>query len=108
MLEKENIVLKNLDKRVGALEDKVDHLKKEVDGRTLLILTKLDSVAKRVDERMDFFEKKMDQYEESNRKTGLLLEKLDSKFDFALEGYGSLKALIEGMNERLILLEERA
>jgi len=116
MLEKEHTILKNLNKKVEALwgtvdsidkkidglngefRDKFDHLKKGVDGRMLLIITKLDLVEKKVNERMDRFE-------ESNRKTGLLLEKLDSKFDFALEGYSSLKALIEGMNDRMTALE---
>lgn len=84
MLEKENTILKNLDKKMEALDRKVDglagefnHLKKQVDGRILLIAEKMNSVAKRVDERMDRFE-------ESNRKNGILLEKLDGKFDLAL------------------------
>ena len=68
MLEKENTILKNLDKRAETLEgrveaidkkmdglvvkfeDKFDHLKKGVDGRMFLIITKLELVEKKIDE----------------------------------------------------------
>jgi hypothetical protein len=73
MLEKKNTGNKNLNKKVDALYEEFGHLEKRMDGRMLLIAEKVNILQKRVDERMDRFE-------ESNRKNGVLLEKLDAKF----------------------------
>ena len=101
MVEKENTILKSLDKRVGALEDNV----KSLDKKVWFLDKKVEAIDKKIDGFVVKFDERMDRFEESNRKTGLLLEKLDSKFDFALEGSGSLKTLIEGMNDRVTALE---
>ena len=104
MIEKGKITLKSLNHKIDILglefDDKFDHLEKRMDGRMLLIAEKVDILAREVNERMERFD-------ESNQKNGVLLENLDSKFDFALEGYGSLKELVILMNERLNVLENR-
>ena len=112
MFEKENIILKNINKNIEALgksvdrfavafDKKLNRLEENVDAKMLLLDEKMIALGKRVDERMDLFE-------ESNRKNGALLEKLKSKFDLSIEGYSSLKELSEKMNERLNVLEGRA
>jgi chromosome segregation ATPase len=132
MLKKEGTILKNLvhavvtldkkvgvldgkvwtlDKRVGALERKVEALERKVEA----LDRKVEALERKVDaldRKMDLFEKRvterMDRLEESNRKIGVLLEKLDSKFDFALEGYGLLKERTDKLENRVEVLEERS
>lgn len=108
MIEKEKTILRNLDKRTEVLEVKIQTLNKKLE----IFDEKLDKFALEFNKKIDHiggkmvsFEGRMDRFEESNRKIGILLERLDTKFDFAIEGYGSLKTLIEGMNERLTTLE---
>jgi hypothetical protein len=40
-----------------------------------------------IDARINSFEKRMDTFEESQRKMGMLLERLETKFDLVLEGF---------------------
>jgi hypothetical protein len=98
MLKNENTISKNIQKGIVGLREEFDHLEKRMDGRILLIAEKINSLAKRVDERMDRFE-------ESNRKNGVLLEKLDTKFDLSLEGYSSLKERTDKLEDRVSILE---
>ena len=77
-LEDINNSLKSIDKRFDSLDKKVDHLGIRADN-----------------------------LDRSYHYIGVQMEKLETKFDLALEGYGSLKELGEKMNERLNVLEGR-
>ena len=46
MIEKENIVLKCLDKKVETLGEQFGQLKKEMDGRMLIIIERIDILGK--------------------------------------------------------------
>jgi hypothetical protein len=70
-------------------------------------MIKLKITLKTLDEKINYLGKRIDHIEESNRKKGVLLEKLDAKIDLSLEGYSSQKEPIEKINERVSVLEGR-
>ena len=70
-------------------------------------MIKLKITLKTLDEKINYLGKRIDHIEESNRKNGVLLEKLDAKIDLSLEGYSSQKEPIEKINERVSVLEGR-
>jgi hypothetical protein len=80
--QKEKISLEGLDKRIDGLEIRIDKFEKDTKSR-------------------------FDRMDESQRKIGFQLERLDHKFDLCFEGFGSLKERTDLLEDRVAKLEER-
>lgn len=96
-LEDINDSLKGIDGRFGDIDKHFEKIDERFDG----IDKRFDSL----DKKVDILTTRVDNLDRSYRYIGLQMEKLETKFDLALEGYNSLKELGEKMNERLNVLE---
>jgi hypothetical protein len=90
MIQKKNVTLKDIDTRLDSLN----------------LTTKSLSVRSGfLEVRMEKVETKLEILIESVQKTGVLLERLEGKFDLSLEGYSSLKERADKVEDRVTVLE---
>ena len=86
-------ILNAINDRFDAIENRFEAMDKRFDG---------------LDKKVDTLVTRVDNLDRSYHYLGVRMEKVEAKFDLALEGYGALKELGEKMNERLNILEGHA